>query len=185
MIRTVDMPAVVAPRGRNGHAGRRPPAVQGPPPDVASRTGPDIRPHHDQVTAVHDAIDFARALVADGGTQTSGLTMLRGEIGHMAREFRQLREEVAILRADFDRVRADVLRVQQFARCTLVDRLAAKFAEIDARLARSETGAAGQGDPSGRDLAQMRAGFGPPAGPPDPGAGGDRPPAGPPGTFGR
>lgn len=128
--------------------------------------------HHDQVTAVHDAIDFARALVADGGTQTAGLTMLRGEIGHMAREFRQLREEVAILRADFDRVRADVLRVQQFARSTLVDRLASKFAEIDARLARSETGAAGQGDPSGRDTAQMRAGFGPPAVSPDPGAGG-------------
>jgi hypothetical protein len=96
-----------------------------------------------------------------------------------------LREEVAALRADCDRVRWDVVRLGQFTRGPLVDRLAAKFAQIDAALARLETGAAGQGDPSGRDLAQMRAGFGPPAGPPDPGAGGDRPPADPPGSFGR
>jgi hypothetical protein len=172
MIRTVDMPAVVAPRGRNGHAaGRRvqpaaagvtpPAAVQGPPP--FSSPGPELAgpPHRDAVTAVHDAIDFARALVADGGHSTAGLTMLRGEVAAVAREMQALREEVAALRVDCDRVRWDVVRLGQFTRGNLVDRLAAKFSEIDARLARTETGLRTRPDPSERDTAQMRAGNGP------------------------
>jgi hypothetical protein len=196
MIRTVDMPAVAPRRGANGQAaGRRvqpaaagvtpPAAVQGPPPDHAAGPGPSGPPHRDAVTAVHEAIDFARALVADGGHSTAGLTMLRVEVGAVAREMRALREEVAALRVDCDRVRWDVVRLGQFTRGNLVDRLAAKFAEIDAAVARLSAGLRTRPDPSECDVAQMRAGCGADFGPQSPGEGGDCPPPPGPGCFGR
>jgi hypothetical protein len=89
----------------------------------------------DPVTAVHDSIDFARALVADGGASTAGLTMMRGEIQQLAREVRRMREEFAAVRQDGERVRMDLLRLSQFTRGLLVDRLAARFRDIDHLLA--------------------------------------------------
>jgi hypothetical protein len=105
-----------------------PDPAPGPAPRAA---GPPV---HDRVTAVHDTVDFARALVAGGGTQTAGLTMIRGEVQAVALELRRLREEVALLRADGERVRLDLLQLGQFTRGLLVDRLAARFARIDGDL---------------------------------------------------
>jgi outer membrane murein-binding lipoprotein Lpp len=107
---------------------RQPPA----PPPESSSLDPALR---DPVTAVHDSIDFARALVADGGHSTAGLTMLRGEVQQLAREVAAFRREVAATRQDADRVRADLLRLSQFTHGLLVDRLASRFRDIDRRLA--------------------------------------------------
>ena len=183
--RWVDGPAVAGQLPAGAAGVTRQVAGQGPPPDHAAGTAADFRPHHDQVTAVHDAIDFARALVQDGGVNTAGLTMLRAEVGHLQREVHAWRQELAATRQDVDRLRADLLRATSWTRGTLVDRLAAKFAEIDATLARAATGLAGQEATSGRDTAQMRAGHRPPDGMPSPGEGGDCPPPPPPGSFGR
>ena len=108
---------------------RRPPSA---PPPESSSLDPALR---DPVTAVHDSIDFARALVADGGTSTAGLTMLRGEVQQLAREVAAMRREVAATRQDADRVRTDLLRLSQFVHGLLVDRLANRFRDIDRRLA--------------------------------------------------
>jgi hypothetical protein len=94
-----------------------------------------VTPLRDPVTAVHDSIDFARALVADGGHSTAGLTMLRGEVQQLAREVAAFRRELAATRQDCDRVGADLLRLGQFTRGLLVDRLANRFHDIDRRLA--------------------------------------------------
>jgi len=48
---------------------------------------------------------------------------------------RAMRQEAAALRADVDALRWDGIRLAQFSRGTLVGRLAAKFGELDARLA--------------------------------------------------
>ena len=135
MIRAPSTPARSAGRRVAGPAG---PVPAGPPvPSSAAEPAPRAAgpPVHDAVTAVHDSIDFARALVAGGGVQTAGLTMLRGEVAAVAGELRRLREEVALLRADGERVRLDFLQIQQFTRGLLVDRLAAKFSAIDGTLA--------------------------------------------------
>jgi len=103
----------------------------GSPPESSP---PDPR-IHDPVTAVHDAIDFARALVADGGVSTAGLTMLRGEVQQLGRQVQAMRQELAVTRQDCDRVRLDLLRLSQFTHGLLVDRLASRFRDIDRRLA--------------------------------------------------
>ena len=152
MIRTADMPPPVAPRGRNGHAvGRRagapsapspnPAPGDRPPPDVAAGPGPTGPPHRYRVTAVHDSIDFARALVQDGGSNTAGLTMLRGEIAAIGREVRAMRTELAATRADCERVRMDMVALATFTRGVLLDRLAVRFAAIDSTLRRLDGGA--------------------------------------------
>jgi len=134
MIRAPSTVARSAGRRAAGSAG---PVPAGPPvPSSAAEPAPRAAgpSSHDRVTAVHDTIDFARALVAGGGVQTAGLTMLRGEVQTVASELRRLREEVALLRADGERVRLDFLQLQQFTRGLLVDRLAARFLAIDGQL---------------------------------------------------
>lgn len=149
MIRTVDVPVPRPAGARNGAIvpNAAPRRAAAPPrtvaagtetPDSAAGPGADFRVHRDAVSATHDAIDFARALVADGGVQTAGLTMLRGEVQAVARELRAARQEFAALRVDVDRLRADLLRTSQFCRGVLVDRLAAKFQQVDAALTRLE-----------------------------------------------
>ena len=135
----------IRPPRRNGSA--RPPWVDDnapaagskgvhPQPLPAASPDPAAVPGqlHDKVTAVHDSIDFARALVADGGTSTAGLTMLRGELQAVAREVRAMRQEYAALRSDVERVRLDVVTLSQFTHGLLVDRLAARFRAIDSRM---------------------------------------------------
>ena len=127
--------AVVRPVARR--AGRGPAAGPGPSPRVplpVSDSPADIG-LRDPVTAVHDSIDFARAIAADGGTSTAGLTMLRGELQHLAVEVRRMREEFAAVRQDCERVRLDLVRLSQFTHGLLVDRLANRFRDIDRRLA--------------------------------------------------
>ena len=134
-------------RPRRSGAASRPPWVDDNAPAAGSKT---VHPRplpaaprvpaavpgqlHDPVTAVHDSIDFARALVADGGTSTAGLTMLRGELQQVAREVRAMRQEYAALRADVERVRLDLVNLSQFTHGLLVDRLATRFRSIDARM---------------------------------------------------
>lgn len=134
-------------RPRRIAAASRPPWVDGkapaagspalhPQPLPAASLDPASGPGqlHDRVTAAHDAIDFARALVADGGVSTAGLTMLRGELQQVAREVRAMRQEYAALRADVERVRLDLVNLSQFTHGLLVDRLATRFRSIDARM---------------------------------------------------
>lgn len=196
MIRTVDMPAVAPRRGANGRAAARREAaggasvtargaVQGQPPDDAASAAGAAGRLRDQVSAQHDAIDFARALVQDGGLQTAGLTMLRAEVGQLQREIHAWRGELAATRADVDRLRSELLRLAGWVRGPVVERLAVRFAAIDAQIRRCAAGVAGRPDPSGRDTAQMRAGCGPDFGTPDPGAGPAGPPPPGPGCFGR
>jgi hypothetical protein len=157
MERWVDRAAPVAAPRRNGVAvaGRARVGGTGTPvaapvpagtPDVAAGPGPGGVPHRDAVSAAHDAIDFARALVSDGGVQTAGLAMLRGEVAAVARELRACRQEMLALRSDVDRMRWEAVRLGQFTRGTLVDRLAAKFAQVDAALRRRAVGFDGFGD---------------------------------------
>lgn len=99
-----------------------------PTPDV-------VRPHRDAVTAAHDAIAFARALVSEGGHSTAGLTMLRTELQQLACELRAGRAECAALRQDVESLRLDVLRLSAWCHGPLVARLAVRFEAIDAALA--------------------------------------------------
>lgn len=133
---------------RRSGAASRPPWIETNTPPAGAK-GVHPRPHpaasppaaspdpalRDPVTAVHDSIDFARALVADGGVSTAGLTMLRGEVQQLGREVAAMRREVAATRQDCDRVRTDLLRLSQFTHGLLVDRLASRFRDIDRRLA--------------------------------------------------
>lgn len=119
---------------RNGRAVPGVPAVSPRVPLPVSTSPADIG-LRDPVTAVHDSIDFARAIAADGGTATAGLTMLRGELQHLATEVRRMREEFAAVRQDCERVRLDLVRLSQFTHGLLVDRLATRFQDIDRRLA--------------------------------------------------
>jgi len=87
--------------------------------------------------------------------------MLRAEVGALQREIHAWRQELASTRADVDRLRADLLRLSVWTRGPLVERLAAKFAELDAGLAGCVEGLRGRPGPSERDTAQIRAGNGP------------------------
>jgi hypothetical protein len=136
----------IRPRGRNGSArptwadthapaAGSPPGPCRPPSAAPPESSPPDPRIHDPVTAAHDAIDFARALVADGGVSTAGLTMMRGEVQQLARQVAAMRAELAATRQDCDRVRLDLLRLSQFTHGLLVDRLATRFHDIDRRLA--------------------------------------------------
>lgn len=96
------------------------------------------RPLRDAITATHDAIDFAKAIVADGGHSTAGLAMLRGEVGVLQRQVAALRQEIAATRSDVSELRADLLKLSGWAHGPLVARLADRFAQIDAQLSRCE-----------------------------------------------
>lgn len=136
--------AVARPVARRASRGPVGPSASPPVHASAAAAGSGDAGLRDPVTARHDAIDFARAIVADGGTSTAGLAMLRGELQHIAAEVRRMREEFAAVRSDVERVRLDLLQLQQFTRGVLVDRLAVRFSDIDRRFRARNLGAGNQ-----------------------------------------